>query len=486
MTETPEMPPGEPTDEMTGAPPGRHGRRGLAIGAGATVLAVAAGAAVWATTTLSGGGRQPDELVPKSAFAYVKVDLDPAANQKLAAREFLGKFPNLKADGGDDDNLFDNVLSEFVDGDTIEYRTDVKPWFDKRAGFAVFPGPDDPYFVAVFRSKDDAKAKASLDQAVAEAKQEDEDVAYRITKGYVVIGEEAAVAAAVEQAERESLRDNETYRADVERLAGDQVAIAWANLGQVYDAVTGEMPFGDFVPPGLANQIKGRLVAGVHLTGDYVEVQGRALGADTKALPKSGDLALLKSLPADTAAAVALTGVADGIKNSAATGIDPGSLLEPYLEGSGLSAEDDVLPLLGNETVLAAGSSPGMESFRLGLLSTVADVDAARRGVAKIVPLLQFLGIEVGTDVERNTVVLATPPDYATELVKGGGGLGASPKFTKAVGDLTGASAAAYLDVKALPQAFPDTFTPNALTSAGLAVGVDGAEGWFRLRVVAE
>jgi hypothetical protein len=35
---------------------------------------------------LSGGGAQPDAFVPSSAFAFAKVDLDPAAGQKLAAR----------------------------------------------------------------------------------------------------------------------------------------------------------------------------------------------------------------------------------------------------------------------------------------------------------------------------------------------------------------------------------------------------------------
>ena len=60
--------------------------------AAASVLAIAGGAYV-AYGALSGGGAQPETVVPAAAAAYAEVDLDPAASQKVAAFRFLHRFP---------------------------------------------------------------------------------------------------------------------------------------------------------------------------------------------------------------------------------------------------------------------------------------------------------------------------------------------------------------------------------------------------------
>src|SRR3712207_6354108 len=99
--------------------PRSRSRRGLVIGVGTTVLALVAGAAVYATTTLSGGGRQPDELVPRSAVAFLKVDLDPAARQKLAAREFFAHFPALKSATGDTEGCVEEGLGSPLRGGAV-------------------------------------------------------------------------------------------------------------------------------------------------------------------------------------------------------------------------------------------------------------------------------------------------------------------------------------------------------------------------------
>ena len=480
MTDTP-MPPDEPV-----ATPVRGRRRGVVIGASAAALAVIAGAAVWATTTLSGGGRQPDELVPKSAFAYLKIDLDPAANQKLAAREFFGKFPKLKDKAGDEETVFEDVLSDVIADEDLDYARDVKPWFDKRAAVAAFPGAErGTAVVAVLRSKDDGQAKASLDRAVAEAKAEGDDVAYRLVKGYAVVGDTAAVEEAVRLTEKESLRDNATYRGDVDRLDGDQVATAWADIGESFDAAKGSFAIPIPLPGAFTDQVKGRVVAGLHLTGDYVEIQGRLLGLDQRAKTPGGDHTLLAGLPADTAAALSFNGLGKAIGDSA--GNDLESFVGSYLEGSGIAA-GDLLALLGDQAVLAADSFASLDKLRAGLVSTVTDATKAAATAEKANAIFGALGLPVVADVEGDTFVLASPPDYAATLTKGGGGLGSAPRFTKAVGDLKGASSAAYVDLKAVAAAFPGFFGPDvrALTSFGAVSGFDGDEGFFRLRVVAE
>lgn len=509
MTETPppaDPPAGGPTDPPAnpsadapadhtlayGAPPdapgpsGRSGRRGLAIGAVAAVLAVVAGAAVYATTALSGGGRQPDELVPRSAFAYLKVDLDPAAGQKLAARSFFGRFPALKGATGDTNAVFDNLLDEATKGgDGISFANDVKPWFDRRAAVAAYPGSGGVAVVAVLRSKDDAQARTALDRVKARPGTK---AAYTIAKGYVVIGEtQAVVDDAVRQAGQASLRDNATYRGDVARLDGDQVAVGWADLAQSLSAGLSATPGGGGgLLGGVTGLVKGRVVAGLHLAGDYAEVTGFTVGADQRLVPRSGDPTVLKGLPASTVAAVSFNDLGTTLKTALATagagGLDPMALLGGFLGQTGISV-NDVLPLLGSQTVLALGSAfDGLDSIRAGLVSKLATTAAAENGRRTALALEQ-LGLPVKAQVRGDTFYLATG-DYAGELASGSG-LGATPKFTKAMGDVGSVSFAAYADLETLLAGRAGA-GEKPLRALGIVGGVRDGQAFFRVRLTVD
>ena len=470
--------------ETLGTEP-RKSRRGLVIGSAAAVLAVVAGAAVWATTTLSGGGRQPDEVVPKSTFAYIKVDLDPAANQKLAARSYFSKFPDLKDKvGSETDDVFDNLLAEVIKDEDLDYRTDVQPWFDKRAALAVFSDGGTTHVVGALRSKDDAKAKASLDKAVAEAKADgEEDMAYRLTKGYAILGDTKGVEAAVRLAETESLHDNEVYRNDLDRLDGDQVAVAWADVAKSFDAVTEGAGIA-FVPQALASQAKGSVVAGLHLENDVAEVQGLIVGGDPKTFDRPGGQELLTGLPANTAAALSVNGFGTAL-GQATAGLPLDEMLGSFLEGSGVSVSGDLLPLLMKQTVAAVAPFAGFEDLQAGLVSQVDDPAKAQASAAKIQAALNVLGIPATAQVEGDRFVLAMPEQYGAELAKGGGGLGSTPRFTKAMGDLDGVTDALYLDVSQLAKAVPYVFggAPEGM-SFGAVSGARDGNGFFRLRLV--
>lgn len=463
--------------------PARGGKRGLLIGAGAAVLAVVAGAAVWATTTLSGGGRQPDDLAPKTTFAYLKVDLDPAANQKLAARSYFGKFPALRDKTGDEDNVFENVLASILDDDQLDYDRDLRPWFDKRAGVAAFrDAAGRTQVVGILRSKDDEKARRSLEQ-VRTRPGNDAEFAYRIERGYAVVGRQAAVDDAVRLTEKESLADNDFYSDDVDRLHGDQVAVAWANLPEAFDAVKGLVPFGMGVPALASQQVKGRFVAGVHLTGDYAEVQGLAIGVDQRTVPKVRPATdLLTTLPNDTAAAVSLSGLASGTAQ-ADSFFDIDELAGRYLEGSGLSFTKDLAPTLGDQTVVAAAPGPGVQA---AVVTKPTSMDTARRLSQQLPALLSFFDVEAAVELGSDRFVLATERAYATRLAAGNGGLGGTPRFQKAVGDLKDAAAVVYGDIAALQRIRPVGDAPRGLAAFGVVAGTRGNEQFLRIRIVAE
>lgn len=513
MTETPSSPEGEPTvptpdhtsaydaapvddggypaaetltEQKTGA------RRGVVIGVGAAVLAVIAAAGVYATTALSGGGRQPDDLAPKSTFAYGKLDLDPAANQKLAAREFFGKFPKLKKPSGDA-NVFDTLLEQMFEGEDLSYQTDVKPWFDKRAAVAAFKGTSgEPSVVGIVQSKDDAKAKAAMDKAVAQAKEDGGDFAYKIDDGYVVIGEtQADVDDAIAQADKGTIDDNPTFAEDLDRLDGDQIAVGWVDVKEAFNVIKTQLPDAGLIPNAITDQISGRVVSGLHMEGDYVEVSGFIIGAQQGTTPpQAGEAKLLKDLPADTVAALSVNGLGEGLKNGlsqlGAVGMDPQEFIQPFLGELGLNLENDILPLLGDQTVITLGGIPmGVEDISAGLVSTVKDPAGAKTNGTKLAQAISQMGIEVQTDVAGNTFYLATG-DYLGEL-KSSHGLGGVEKFTKATGDLGSVTAALYVDLESvLGQFGPDAQADaGALKSVGLTAGYDGSVPYFRLRVVA-
>ena len=522
MTETPSTPEGEPTADPTATPPpapdayGAYGApsgepvayppaetlpekrgpgRGVVIGVGAAVLAVIAGAAVYATTALSGGGRQPDELAPQSTFAYAKFDLDPAANQKLAAREFFGKFPKLKKPGADG-NVFDSLLEQmFEEEENFKYETDVKPWFDSRAAIAGFTSTDGPTAVGILQSKDDGKAKAGMDKAVAEAKKDGDDFAYKISKGYVVIGDtQAHVDDALAQAAKGTLEDNKVYTEDVDRLDGDQVVVGWVDVKRAFDAVKSEIPDAGLIPNALTDALKGRIVTGVHLDGDFVEVSGFMIGMEQQAgtPPVLNEPTLLKNLPAGTVAALSINGLEAGLKQGlgqlGGLGMDPEEFIGPLLQDLGLDLENDVLPLLGEQTVITLGGIPlGFEDISAGLVSTVKDPTAAKANGSKLADALTQMGVEVKTDVSGNTFYLATG-DYLPEL-KAGKGLGDTEKFKKALGDdIDRIGGAFYVDLEAIiGEVAPpgEAADVQALKSMGAVSGLDGGVPFFRFRVVA-
>ena len=131
---------GKGGDDQDGPPPRRVTRGRIVVGAAAvSVLAVAGGAYV-AYGALSGGGAQPETVVPSAAAAYAEVDLDPAASQKVAAFRFLHRFPQLaKQLKGQGSLGSDLVASGLQDSDGVNYNHDVKPWLGSRAAVAIVP-----------------------------------------------------------------------------------------------------------------------------------------------------------------------------------------------------------------------------------------------------------------------------------------------------------------------------------------------------------
>ena len=97
--------------------PGR--RAWVAIGVGLAVVA-SAGAGFAAGTVVGGGGTQPEDVLPDTVVAYVDVDLDPAAQQKVNLVRLLGRFPDVEQEYGREPDVRAVVVDWLVEGTELE------------------------------------------------------------------------------------------------------------------------------------------------------------------------------------------------------------------------------------------------------------------------------------------------------------------------------------------------------------------------------
>jgi hypothetical protein len=174
------------------------GRRKLVAGVGVLAVVGAGVGAVWAWQAFIAQGPQPAQALPASTLAYVAVDFDPAAGQKLTALGFLRKFPSIKehvglADASDlRKDVFDEVKSDL--GCELSYD-DVEPWIGQRLAFAlVDQGGAQP--VAVLQVADRDRAAAGLERL---ARCSDGDFGYALGDGWVVLAGSGKVADRVQR-----------------------------------------------------------------------------------------------------------------------------------------------------------------------------------------------------------------------------------------------------------------------------------------------
>ncbi|HVE97829.1 MAG TPA: DUF3352 domain-containing protein [Mycobacteriales bacterium] len=472
-------------------------RSGLVIGAIATAVAVTAGVGAYAAMQLRGGGRQPETVAPATAFAFAKVDLDPSARQKLVVRELMRKFPD--APQGELDEVFDEFLRTALQGDDdVDFDRDVDPWLGDRIGVAGFTGPSGrPSVLGIIRSKDDGAAVPALQRLAAA---DDSAAAYLLRDGYVLVGpDQASLDFAVAGIADGTLADHDEYADDVAALDGDQIVTAWADLTKAYEAAAEDLGADpEDVPEILADRLTGRFALGVHAERDYIEMEGVTTGVDTGSLTGS-PATLLADLPGSTVAAVSAVDVGRQLEESLdAFGAFPGlptraDLTASVQESFGLDLSADLLPLLGDQTVLSLGDVPDFESDEapdVALLSLVADPARAGKVASKIQDLATQQGAPLRARVVGNTFLVATGDSYLDALSAGGSRLAERPRFRRAVGDLDDEVAfVAYADLRELLTLAKDSDRYDdlrAIAAVGVRAGVRDGRGYLRVRVVVE
>jgi hypothetical protein len=230
----------QPTEVLPAKPPSSRPRfaallRNVAVIAAVLAVVVAGGGATVAYRTLSGGGPQPEKYAPASTFAFAKVDLDPAAGEKVAAYRFAQKFPSSftkQLKSGDDlrDRLLQLAFKDSSDP-RIDYDNDIKPWLGARVGVAGFlDRAKRPQVLGIVAVKDAAKARQSLQRLAAQ----NSSFAYVVKSDYALMAQNmTALNDAVAQDAQATLAHDNNFRADMQRLGGGQLVTGWADLGKI-------------------------------------------------------------------------------------------------------------------------------------------------------------------------------------------------------------------------------------------------------------
>ncbi|MFG3441768.1 DUF3352 domain-containing protein [Nonomuraea sp. NPDC047897] len=488
--------------DMLGGPggqPAQKSRKGWIIAlASALAVVLLGGGAVWAVGAFGGGGTQPHDVLPGNAIAYFRLDLDPAANQKVAlfqlARKFTATkdsfsgedprealFKAMKKDGGDD-------LAK------VDFAKDVDPWLGSRIGVAILPpeGGKEPGFAVAVQVKDEEQAKAGIAKLMGDDKY---GIAFR--DDYALLTEEQAQADKHAAGEA-TLAGNADFSDDLSAVGEQGVLSYWAHLGEIVKVA------GDAIPAEQAaavEQVKNARFAGaLRFDSEYVELAGVVRGAEN---PIEGDTAAadLTKLPATTAGALSFSGLdqtvtkkwAD-IEKSLGSGAaaDFKRAIDQARQQYGLELPGDLATMLGKNLTVAVDSE-GLDTQQVkGGVRIVTDPAKAQAVLDKVQRAMTANGAaapQIAKVAGDDTFTIATTQDYAQKLSEEGT-LGDSETFQKAVADGADANFALFVDLDKVEKLYlanlqgEEKANAQVLRAVGLSGKQSAEEATFSLRVL--
>ena len=418
-------------------------------------------------------GKKTDETVraagitPANALGFLSVNLSPSIEQKRNMLSIARRFPDARDEvKGEFDETVDELLADFLEGSGLDYRADVKPWLGNEVSVAVLPpgDGDEPLFVVMVQTEDEAKAKAAIEKAKTSG---EFTGAYDVVDDFVVISDQSEeeddqVALNLVKAEAAKndggLAKSDDFNDVVDELAGDRLILGWID---VEGAVKLGEDLGAFDGADFLDAFKDAKTAAfdVHAEERAIEFQGvaRATGEDTGVEPK-----LTASLPATTLAAFTMFNL-DSAVTRALEAFFGGSRAEAIAEieqMTGLDLDKDILSWMGGEVALVAGPVRGGRPFPdFALVAEPTDKAKAEAGIAKISQVLADQGFELeerqvagatayvtpespipgiqpAMALFEDRFVLANSPEYLGDLAKAASpGLGATDAYESVVGD---------------------------------------------------
>ena len=494
--------PGTHEVEFGPAPKKRNASRALLIGGlvGAVVLVGAGGSYAW--TALASKGAQPAEVIPSTAFGYVRFDLDPSAGQKIAATRFLGKLPKLKADGQDIDvkqTLWTWIAGSQQKLQGLNYDTDVKSWLGDRAAIAVMPGGTSakPNIVLALQVTDEAKAKDGISKIATANGQDDVEVTTR--DGFALITPKGGGSTVLSDLSKGSLAANPTFSGDMSALGDQGIASMWFD-GKGFGEFAKSMGSASSGLDAAQLDGVGRAAIALRFDADYVELAG--VGRGSKNLPDTPPMTGgAAALPDSTMVAVQYNGLGDAFGKAwpqlqkTIAGTPSGAETLSGIESQyGIKLPDDMQVLLGKSLTLAV---PEQDFSKVGqselptIGARIVTTDA-KRADEIVQGLVEKGGVDnfVKRKVNGDKLFLATTDDYLGAIQQEGK-LGATDVYKKAVADGDKATTAIFVNLdkleptylKSVPADYQEFVKSLSAVGVSATVGTSG-DSTFAMRLV--
>lgn len=522
MTTVIEQPGGDVTES------GRSGKGMAMIGAGVGAALLIGGGAWAAVNFLSGGGDQPDSVLPAGAAMYGRVDLDPQAGQKVAAVRF---FQGMDAETKE--RLSSTEWREYVweklseDGGNpagLDYEKDIEPWLGDRLGFALLPGQDgeEPTVVIALQVKDGTKALETMDRVKAAQEEGADDLAYYVADDYLVLTQADRADAVKAAAEAGTLADVETYQSDMKDLGDTGIASYWYDMERLVEmgdelsvAAEGATELGaagtvDDLSSALTDEqkalFKGRSAGTVRLSPDAIEVYGISRGTDAGLIPAGNDSArIVNELPADTVAALSLENGDDWVQGIWDTMLkmDPEGTQQMADEAAtgGFALPGDLQAILGDSMSLSVG--PGLVEAINTMSETETEMPAlpiayrVHTDAEKVNTLLSDAGLPPTMLAQRTddgVLTLGLHQPFVDGVAAAGDRLGDNAAYKAAVADSDKAHSVFYVNVNEFEKDYlpliEDQEARTALETLGgvgySVVVTSETDSHFTLRFVAD
>ncbi len=489
--------------------PERRGPRWLIAGL-AAVLVLAVGGGAWAFASLRSSGSQPEQVLPANALAYVRVDLDPSAGQKLEALEFARKFPEASKRLGEGDDLRKALFEALQSGDDdlkdVDYATDIEPWLGKRLGVAAVPGNDgkEPDAVAAIQVTNEEKARAGVKKLLPEG----DKTGYAFADDYMIIADTQAEAdQAAKSAGASPLAESQQFRDDMDAIGESGVLSFWVDAAKLTE-LKGDAPQ---LPIQMAKA--GRFVGALSFDNGAAQLEAVARGTQIPSLTKSG--IKLGELPSTTVAGISVAGAGaavqkawpniQGLLEQTGQSAQLDSFLRAADQQFGIKLPADLVTLLGTEFTLAVDERGLADVVKSGTTGegepalpqagfrSTTDPAKAKQLMPKLEQLIAASGapVKVGTAVGSDGLAVGTTQSYADELVKGGN-LGSTEAFKAALPNADGAQFGLFVDLDKVEQLLPSSMPADqranlkALKAVGLSGSTTSDGGSFTIRVVAD
>ena len=318
------------------------------IAGGVTLVIAGVGVSI---ALLTGGGAQPEDVLPRDTVAIAKIDLSPKIGQRINLVRFLSQFPKT-IENFDQEDPVGSILDQSEISSDIDWA-EIQPWIGTRYAVAVVESAGELNPVIVLSIKDELEMKYYFNKNFP-------DIEYEVILDYVLIADNKSVLNVITSAPSH-LSDNEDYKSDMDTLGGDQIASVWANLKPI-SQIADDWIDDYFYNQGLgqnADSLKnndGRIAIGMHFTPDSFVTDIITVGlndGDVEVDAQSRSLEIIGDLPSDIFGVLSI----DGIGKAFTGALLDNSLGREILDGIGISERDFGLLFDGPLAILAVNDA---------------------------------------------------------------------------------------------------------------------------------